>query len=219
GTACRHELEPDAGQRREADHVQHRDADQHGQIGARRPRESSCRERQDDERHGSEARTDGDRPERWHGGEDHLVHRPRETPREDDDDEQGEADTVRRRARRRGQDAQGFGSAVRAVSAWRCNQLAASGTTRSAAPSALSTPKPHAPSTTPPRALPTAPIRPMTRSARPWMEARSWGESASVRSALAETKARFQPTPLRKRPAITTLLARPAAPPPTPRAP
>ena len=43
----------------------------------------------------------------------------------------------------------------------------------------------------------------MTRSASPWIEARSRGESASVSSALAETKARFHPTPFRNRPAMT----------------
>ena len=41
------------------------------------------------------------------------------------------------------------------------------------------------------------------RSAKPCTEARSAGASASVRSALAETKARFQPTPLRKSAPIT----------------
>jgi hypothetical protein len=45
----------------------------------------------------------------------------------------------------------------------------------------------------PPAAEPNAPIKPMTRSARPWIEARSAGDNASVRSALPATNAKFQP--------------------------
>ena len=56
-----------------------------------------------------------------------------------------------------------------------------------------------------------APISPMSRSARPWTEARSAGESASVSSALPETNARFQPTPFRNSPRMIVAPAWPGA--------
>src|SRR5262249_16797350 len=180
-------------------------------ILTRRPREATRHDRRDDECERANGRADGDRPQRRHGGEDHLVDGPGEAPCEDDGGEQEETDPVRRRGRRGGQDAQGFGSAARAASASPSTHPAATGPPTGAAPSALSMPKPPALGTAPPSALPTAPMRPMTRSARPWIEARSCGDSASVSSALAETNARFQPTPLRKSPAMTTPLARPGA--------
>ena len=62
---------------------------------------------------------------------------------------------------------------------------------------------PHTPRIMPPVAEPSAPIMPMKRSASPCVDARSAGDSASVSRALAATKARFQPMPLRNRPPIT----------------
>ena len=58
-------------------------------------------------------------------------------------------------------------------------------------------------------------MRPITRSASPWIEVRSLAESASVSSALAATKARFQPTPLRNNPSMTSPLSLPGAMPAT----
>src|SRR5258705_10847966 len=98
-----------------------------------------------------------------------------------------------------------------ADSAERRNRVSASGTSTSAAPTALRTAKPQIPRTIPPTAEPTAPMSPMMRSAKPCTEARSAGASASVRSALAETKPRFQPTPLRKRAPITRTGPEPGA--------
>ena len=56
----------------------------------------------------------------------------------------------------------------------------------------------------PPAADPNAPISPMARSASPCVGARSAGDSASVRSALPDTKARFHPTPLRNSAKMTS---------------
>ena len=80
-----------------------------------------------------------------------------------------------------------------------------------AAPSAFRARNPQAPRIIPPAALPKAPIRPMMRSPRPWNDVRSDGESASVRSALPATNARFQPMPFRKSPSITRPLLLPGA--------
>jgi hypothetical protein len=59
----------------------------------------------------------------------------------------------------------------------------------------------------------------MNRSARPWIDVRSSAESASVRSALPETNARFQPIPFRKSPVMTSPPASPGTRPASAQAP
>jgi hypothetical protein len=82
GTAGGHQLQPERGEDHEADHVQERDAQQHGQVRAAWYHEGAESERQHEECRGAEGGADRRHPERRQDFEERLVHRPRDAPGE-----------------------------------------------------------------------------------------------------------------------------------------